>query len=277
MSPAQKPVVVTPRPDPVRIKPIPGRRHNVRKVLWKAALALLIAAPLVFMLAALLYRVGLTDLRFSFGFLTRKLGVWLLFGSILAGLGSLALGWFIQPRSRTAMGIGALAVAVGVAGLVWGASVQRTAGSLPFIHDISTDTQNPPVFEGRILTERGDGSNPLNYVGKRDSRENELVSVLQTRSYPDINPLVSNRSPEDAQARARAVAESLGWEVVDEAPGRIEATATTFWYGFKDDIAIRIRPGSGGGSVVDLRSVSRVGGSDLGANAARIRAFRERF
>ena len=178
------------------------------------------------------------------------------------------------------MGIGALAVAVGVAGLVWGASVQRTAGSLPFIHDITTDTQNPPVFEGRILAERGDGSNPLDYVGKRvDSKDpsSELVSVLQTRSYPDIRTIISNREPADAQARAKAVAESLGWDIKDEAPGRIEATATTFWYGFRDDIVIRIRPGSGGGSVVDLRSVSRVGGSDLGANAARIRAFTESF
>ena len=268
---------VTPRPDPVRIKPVPGRRHRVRRVLWKAALALLVAAPLVFVLAALLYRIGLADLRFSFGFLTRRLGVWLLFGSILAGLGSLALGWFVRPRSRTAMGMGALAVAVGVAGILWGASVQRTAAGLPFIHDVSTDTQDPPEFTGRILSERGSTSNPLNYVGKRDSRENELVSVLQTRSYPDIRTLISNREPEDAQARAKAVAQRLGWDIKDEAPGRIEATATTFWYGFRDDIAIRIRPGSGGGSVVDLRSVSRVGGSDLGANAARIRAFTEEF
>ena len=67
---------------------------------------------------------------------------------------------------------------------------------------------------------------------------------------------------------------SLGWEIVSvsENEGRIEATATTFWFGFKDDVVIRVREDSGG-TRIDLRSVSRVGGGDLGANAARIRAF----
>jgi uncharacterized protein (DUF1499 family) len=67
------------------------------------------------------------------------------------------------------------------------------------------------------------------------------------------------------------VLEDLGLEIVavDEAAGRVEATATTFWFGFKDDVVVRVRS-SGAGSVVDVRSVSRVGVSDLGANARRI-------
>ena len=67
----------------------------------------------------------------------------------------------------------------------------------------------------------------------------------------------------------------MGWTVhtQDIDSGLIEATATTFWYGFKDDIIIRIRAGEGGGSVLDMRSISRVGQSDLGANAKRIRKF----
>ena len=80
--------------------------------------------------------------------------------------------------------------------------------------------------------------------------------------------------PVDVFARSLEAAESLGWEIVSasEDEGRIEATATTLWFGFKDDVVIRVRPDNGG-SRVDLRSVSRVGGGDLGANAARIRAF----
>jgi uncharacterized protein (DUF1499 family) len=68
----------------------------------------------------------------------------------------------------------------------------------------------------------------------------------------------------------------MGWEIVaaDPATGRIEATATTFWYGFKDDVVVRVGAGNGG-SVIDVRSKSRVGRSDLGANASRIRTYLE--
>ena len=267
---------VTPRTDTIAIKPVPGRRHVLRRWLWRIALALLILAPLTFMLAGLGSKFGVWSWQFGLGFLTRKLGIWLLFGALFFGVSSALAGLFIRPRSRTAIAVGAAAVAAALIGLAWGASVQRTAAELPFIHDISTDTQNPPAFEGRILGER-EGLNSLDYVGKRDTRDNELVSVLQARGYPDIRPIVTSRSVEDAQGRARDVAEQLGWAIRDEAPGRIEATDTTFWYGFKDDVVIRIREGAGGGSVVDVRSVSREGGSDLGANADRVRDFLEAF
>ncbi len=71
----------------------------------------------------------------------------------------------------------------------------------------------------------------------------------------------------------------MGWKIVDEnqAEGRIEATATTRWFGFKDDVVIRIAPSGGNGSRVDVRSVSRVGRSDVGTNARRIRAFLKKF
>jgi uncharacterized protein (DUF1499 family) len=74
--------------------------------------------------------------------------------------------------------------------------------------------------------------------------------------------------------RALDAARSLGWEVVasDAATGRIEATATSRWFGFKDDVVVRIRP-EGAGSRVDVRSMSRVGVGDLGANAERVREF----
>ena len=75
-------------------------------------------------------------------------------------------------------------------------------------------------------------------------------------------------------ATALEAARASGWEIVAAVPQerRIEAVATTFWFGFKDDIVVRIRPAPGG-SRIDVRSVSRVGRSDLGTNAKRIRAF----
>ncbi len=85
--------------------------------------------------------------------------------------------------------------------------------------------------------------------------------------------------PDDAFARAVTVARDMGWHIYARAPedGRIEAVDTTFWFGFKDDIAIRITPRDGGGSRLDLRSVSRVGTGDLGTNARRIQRFQDRF
>ena len=70
----------------------------------------------------------------------------------------------------------------------------------------------------------------------------------------------------------------MGWEVVaaDPAAGRIEAVATTFWFGFKDDIVVRVAP-AGAGSLIDARSKSRVGVGDLGTNAQRLRAYLERL
>ena len=70
----------------------------------------------------------------------------------------------------------------------------------------------------------------------------------------------------------------LGWEIVAAEPdrGRIEATATTFWFRFKDDVVIRLTP-RGYGTYVDVRSKSRIGGGDMGANANRIRRFLQRL
>ena len=109
-----------------------------------------------------------------------------------------------------------------------------------------------------------EGATPLAYDAMH-------LAEQQHAAYPHIKPWVSSASPGEMFARAVPGLESLGLEVVfaDKSRGRIEATDTTFWFGFKDDVAIRIRA-EGAGSVVDIRSVSRVGQSDLGKNAERI-------
>ena len=270
---------VTPRTDLVPIAPVMGRWHRVRFWVATAAIGLAVLAPLFYMVAALGTRVGLWGVGTGLGTLSRDIGPKLLMAAIAVGLAALLLGVFLRPRRRRAIVAGAAAVAVGLAGIAYGMSVRATADRLPFIHDITTDTQDPPVFGEAVVAARGADANTLDYVGKRDAREDKLVSVLQTRDYPEIRPLVTERSPEVAYARAKDVARDLGWEIVEENPveGRFDATATTFWYGFKDDVAVRVRPGAGGGSVVDVRSVSRVGASDLGANAERVGAFLAAF
>jgi uncharacterized protein (DUF1499 family) len=159
---------------------------------------------------------------------------------------------------------GALAVGIAVAYVPW--QWQQRAQSLPRIHDITTDTVNPPQFLA-VLPRRAGAPNTAAYGGKE-------IADQQLKAYPDIRPLALGVPPGVAFGRARDAAESMGWEIVaaDPATGRIEATATTLWFGFKDDIVVRVSA-SEQGSRIDVRSVSRVGRSDIGTNAKRIREY----
>ncbi|MEO0436330.1 MAG: DUF1499 domain-containing protein [Pseudomonadota bacterium] len=138
-------------------------------------------------------------------------------------------------------------------------------GSVPAIHDITTDVEDPPVFETAQAL-RGEDSNSLDI--KPD------VIEIQMQAYPDLAPFSSPRAYASTYNLALTTARELGWEITREDPnaGFIEAVETTSIMQFKDDIVIRVRT-SEEGSLVDLRSVSRVGQSDLGANAARIQRF----
>ena len=144
-----------------------------------------------------------------------------------------------------------------------------SGGNHPMIHDISTDTADPPTFTV-ALQERGAESNTLEI--------NQDVMRQQEEAYPDLKTLVSPLSTDEAYNRALQVATNLGWDIYhqDSNTGVIEAVDTTSIMGFKDDIVIRVRS-SAQGTLLDLRSVSRVGEGDLGANAKRIRAFRDAF
>ncbi len=140
----------------------------------------------------------------------------------------------------------------------------------PAIHDITTDTATPPEFDA-VVALRANAPNSLEYGGAD-------LAAVQQESYPDLDTLVVGVPPAQAVEHAREVATSMGWDIVaaDGAAGRLEASDTTFWFGFTDDIVVRARAAAGG-SEVDVRSVSRVGVGDLGANAKRIRTFLERL
>jgi uncharacterized protein (DUF1499 family) len=137
---------------------------------------------------------------------------------------------------------------------------------VPPIHDITTDITNPPAFVS-VLPLRKDAYNKPEYGGPD-------VAAQQTKAYPDIKTLTLNMPADKAFSRALDVAKNMSWEIVAAEPkeGRIEATATTFWMGFKDDVIIQITA-QNKMSNIDIRSESRVGKSDLGANAQRIRIF----
>lgn len=181
--------------------------------------------------------------------------------AVLAILGAV-LG---RPTGRlTAVYVLAFVVAAGTAFVPW--RWKQIASSVPPIHDITTDTQDPPRFVA-VLPLRATAKNSAEYGG-------DSIAALQRAGYPDLAPAVIDAPPGATFARARTAAEAMGWELVDadSIAGRIEATATTRWFGFKDDVVVRVR-GDGTRSTLDVRSVSRVGGSDVGTNAARIRQF----
>lgn len=165
-----------------------------------------------------------------------------------------------------------------VAGIVLGAASfgvpgnwYRMAKLLPLIHDITTDTENPPKFVA-ILPLRKDAPNPAEYGGPE-------IAAKQHAAYPDIRPLAVAISPSRAYEVAFETARRMNWRIVEGNPseGRIEAVAATRWFGFQDDVVIRVSPAADRGSILDIRSVSRVGLSDIGTNARRIRDFLKSF
>jgi uncharacterized protein (DUF1499 family) len=173
------------------------------------------------------------------------------------------LAWNIGMRRALAASVAGLALALIVAGpplYYW-----RTLERVPRIHDISTDSANPPRYVA-VLPLRKGAENPADYSAE--------VAAQQQQAYPDIAPAMLDAPPAQAFARAEHAARAMGWDIVAVAPGdlRIEATDTTLLFGFKDDIVIRIAA-AGSGSRVDVRSLSRVGKSDFGVNANRIRKF----
>lgn len=144
------------------------------------------------------------------------------------------------------------------------------AKTAPPIHDISTDTEHPPKFEA-VLPLRKGATNPPEYDGAK-------TAALQRKYYGDIRSFAELTTPKKLFDRAERAAKAMGWDIVSVKPaeGRIEATDTTLFFGFTDDIVIRVKP-AGMGARLDIRSKSRVGVSDVGKNAARIRAFFEKL
>jgi uncharacterized protein (DUF1499 family) len=149
---------------------------------------------------------------------------------------------------------------------VWMLKWKHNLDSVPYIHDITTDTENPPLFVA-VLPLRAGAPNPAEYGGPELAKQ-------QKDGYPDLMPGSLSSSPEAAFPGALRAAREMGWEIVASDPKtlRIEATDTTLWFGFKDDVVVRLTP-SPTGSRIDVRSVSRVGKSDVGTNARRIKAY----
>src|SRR5215467_4011990 len=204
-----------------RSRTVSGGRRRTATGMSMAALLLAVIGVLVLASAGFGYRFGWWGVRPAFTIL--RVSVYAAIA--VAAIGVLAAIASLVARHRVATAGAVLAILLAAGTAAVPLAMQRTAQSVPHIHDITTDTENPPTF-----------------VALRAVRE---------------------RAPK-----------GVGWQIASAVPaeGRLEATDTTRWFHFKDDIVVRVGAAADG-SRVDVRSVSRIGQSDLGANARRIRAF----
>lgn len=217
--------------------------------------ALVALAALLLPLAGFGHRFGLWRLRMAFVIATAA--------SLVAASGTALCLLSLSQASPHGVLVTWLALAGAVVGLVaLAVPARRLAVSLrvPSIVDLSTDPDDPPRFltldPGEPSTAGTPGAGP------------------PQRSHPELGTLELDLPVDAAFAAVQAAAHELGWDVGVASPqdGRLEATATTFWFGFRAAVVVRVRPHNGG-SRVDVRSVSQTGARDLGANATRVREF----
>jgi uncharacterized protein (DUF1499 family) len=247
---------------------MPVRRIAVepasRLAIWARRLAAF-SLPVV-ALAIVIERAGVLEI--VPGLATFAAALVMAFLAILLALASLVGIW---SHGREGLGAALTALAIGIGLLAYPSVLAMRAYRLPMIADITTDPIDPPRFEtiGRLRTRQ---ANPVAYAGL-------YAAELQKTAYPDIAPLDTEASAQSAYDAAIAVITKRRWQVINTrppAPGRreayIEAVARSPIMGFRDDIAVRIRP-VGQGARVDIRSASRYGRHDFGVNAGRVRAL----
>lgn len=190
----------------------------------------------------------------------------------------------VIKQRRTAL-LAIAGFAIGAVAMITPIKMKAAFEGNPFIHEVTTDFDNPPAIVAAAALPR---KNPADYRGADPASrptDGATVADAQRRAFPDIAPIIVAADLQTAAAAAKKVVGEMKMEILAEGPAsdaagdgwRIEAVSTSLWFGFKDDFIVRLTPTTEGGARVDLRSKSRVGGSDLGANAARVRDFTKRF
>ncbi len=242
-----------------------GAKVRARRLsLTGLGLALLTASAAA--LAGLGHRWGLWD--FGIGFQILRWAAYL--GAGAAAMSACVWVYALMLRSGSGLLLAGLAVTIGVASAAVPWSYLKQARDLPPIHDISTDTERPPRFVALRSVRAG--------AGAKSDYGGPSVAAHQLKAYPKLGSVTDRQPPDRVFERSLGIARDLGWSIVAAAAdeGRIEASDRSFWFGFTDDVVVRIRSHQSG-SLVDVRSASRAGVSDLGVNAARIQTFIDRL
>ncbi|HEX9964735.1 MAG TPA: DUF1499 domain-containing protein [Allosphingosinicella sp.] len=243
-------------------------KRDWTRLVTRAALGLGLGAVAAALVAAIgsaaeiwTFRAGLTALRYLF------------FAAIAGALLGL-IGLIMARRRAKLMLANLLALVVALGFVLYLGNLVRIARSVPAIHDVATDLDDLPGFDR--LKVRADNLENIPDEGKPELKAmppEERWKALHRVHYGDLRPVRLAIPPAEAVRRAAALAQDRGWQVALVDQDGVEATATSTFFRFKDDVVVRVRPAPGGGSLVDMRSISRVGGSDVGMNAKRIREF----
>lgn len=212
------------------------------------------------------FRLGFKLLRWSF--------------YAVAGGGALAIAAIAAARrgQKRLVLPNLLLLAIALAYCLYMANMYRSARAAVAIHDVTTNLDDYPRFYR--LTVREDNLAAIPDLGRRDLAAlppRERWKAVHRIAYPDLETVRIEGEAGDIVRRAEQLARERGWEVVtvDPREGVVEAVATSFWFRFQDNVIVRVRPLSEqpGTAMVDMRSISREGVSDTGANARRIRKF----
>lgn len=234
----------------------------MKKVLCIAVAASGFVAMLLLWVAGPLYQLEWLGLGQAFGLMR-----WAFYLGVASVV--VIIGYTLWRRPRARLGsVLAVSALTGLIAAYIPLSQMQAVRSVPPIHDISTDLDNPPEFVD-VIPLRANAPNPPEYAGEETAEQ-------QRQAYPDLAPVILKFSLDEVHQAVEQLVERSGWELVasvhDNGTARIEATDTTRWFGFKDDVVIRLQTVEEGVRL-DMRSKSRLGGSDVGTNAERIRTF----
>ena len=236
--------------------------HKLTRGLSWLALLLAIGATIVAFAGMTLARVDRIGKLEGFGYLYQSAPV--AAGALVIAIIALILNWRAGWPARRAALIGFLFAA----GFVGSVAVRVAMGAdAPMIHDATTDLADVPQFETITLPEDN----------MRGLREPSEWVKLHEIGYPDLRSVVLDRSVEQTIRDAEKLAKERGWTIRAVVPdaGRLEATAYASYIRFEDEVVLRARPDGADRTLIDMRSVSRVGIGDLGVNAQRIHDFLE--
>jgi uncharacterized protein (DUF1499 family) len=248
------------------------RLYTEVRITWLATLArrLAIFSLPVIALSVALHRLGLLEYEVAYVAFTAGLAV-----ALLATIVAIAAFVVIWNEGLRGLGRAIAAFVIGVAVIAWPLYEIARSSTLPAISDVTTDFSDPPRFIA-VASARPSGANPVAYPG-------EAAASRQREAYPAVQPFEADMNPDEAFNIALSIVERRGWRVLDsvtprggQREGRIEAVALTLIMGFREDVSIRIR-NSGNLVRIDMRSASRYGTHDFGANARRIESFFAEF
>ncbi|HWB48047.1 MAG TPA: DUF1499 domain-containing protein [Stellaceae bacterium] len=242
----------------------PAAGTGLGRLLAAAGLGLALLAVLVLAAGPIGWRAGWWHYRIGLLMLMPAAGYLGVAAAVVSAAGLVA---GLRRRGRREIALAVLGALIGVGAAYFPWHWSQVGGDIPRVNDVTTDFADPPSLAFAAAMRAAEHGHPVAYAAAD-------AAPVQQRAYPDIVPARLAVPPPAAFAKALALVKAGGWTIVTADPGTgiIDACAKSFWFGFTDDIAIRVTPADGG-SRVDMRSGARQGRGDFGVNAKRVRDF----